>query len=336
MRILFFSSIFWHPILAIVAADERFSAACTSPNYRIIRTQLAGRKRYIQLEDFQEYDTCKKEEMEYLNKEHDKKVSRKEFEIEHLNQLHDEEIIRKKIEIDTLKQQILNKEPKNLAEHIKCDHKNRETKDNCISRLQNLLQGFIDVHQELPIGNDETPNEQNKRLKQLIITARQKSDFYNKLYNRCNSNILMNQRENKLAGDYVKCRSDLLVCEKKIADRSCDVRDRTPTVNPNGSFLENATPKSGKGATPAKPRGMQTKATLAQDDVYDESWLYKSGSEVILYFQNFFEKFKKNGAGKIVKRSWAEGPNFVRRFLTMSFLRAFECFLVKRFTVFFT
>ena len=41
-------------------------------------------------------------------------------------------------------------------------------------------------------------------------------------------------------------------------------RDRTPTVNPNGSFLENATPKSGNRATPANPSGMQTKALFTQ------------------------------------------------------------------------
>ena len=126
------------------------------------------------------------------------------------------------------------KDPRTLSEHIKCDHKNHETNENCINRLQTYLQGFIDVHQELPIGNDETPNQQNVRLKNLVTAARQRSNFYDNLYTRCNANVLMTAREDKLAGDYMKCRSDLLVCEHKIADHSSDngtndVVDCTPT-----------------------------------------------------------------------------------------------------------
>ena len=81
MRILFFSLIFWLSILAIAAADSTFFKVCRIPRIKHIR-----RKRYIKLEEFQEYDTCKREEIQNLNKKHDQEVSRKEAEIETLKE----------------------------------------------------------------------------------------------------------------------------------------------------------------------------------------------------------------------------------------------------------
>ena len=150
MRFLFFSSIFWLSTLAIAAADNTFYKVCKIPRPYTARTIKSGKKKYVKYEDFQKYARCKQKK--------------------HV------------LEVNQLTQQLLNghncpdtpdpktticdgteifKDPKTLSEHIKCDHKNNETKQECIRRLQNLLQGYIDVHQELPLGDDESPKEQN-------------------------------------------------------------------------------------------------------------------------------------------------------------------------------
>ena len=92
MRILFFSSIFWLLILAIVAIDEGFSAVCKFPRTKLIRQK----KRYVTLEDFLRYDSCRKDE-------HEDEISRK---IEQLNEQHAAEIARKDKEIEYLKDQL--------------------------------------------------------------------------------------------------------------------------------------------------------------------------------------------------------------------------------------
>ena len=228
MRRLFFSLIFYFSILTIAAVSRGLSKVCEIPRIKRLR-----RGRYIELKDFKKFNSCKKEEIEHVNKRHDDEISRKNAEIKHLtDQLFNEDIYSDNSDndypettpnskkCDETKDFTISKDPKNLAEHIKCDNKNHETSDQCINRLQTLLQGFIDIHQEVEIGYDETPIEQNDRLKKLVKTERQKSGFYHKLNIRCESDIMTTARENKLASDYVKCRSELLVCENKITDLS--------------------------------------------------------------------------------------------------------------------
>ena len=80
---------------------KRFLRMPDYVNGRLSQPSLLFQKsKFIKVEDLREYQLCFNEELEY----HDKQ--------------HDEEISRKNAEIETLKQQIFNRDPKNLAKHI--------------------------------------------------------------------------------------------------------------------------------------------------------------------------------------------------------------------------
>ena len=107
MRKLFFSSILWLLILAIAATDQGISAVCRFPKTKLIR----HKKKYVTLQDFLRYDSCRKDERK-------DEISRK---MKQLNEQHAAEIAEKDKEIKYLKDQLFSGGIYNDDDYIKYD-----------------------------------------------------------------------------------------------------------------------------------------------------------------------------------------------------------------------
>ena len=82
----------------------------------------------------------------------------------------------------------------NLPDRFKCDTNGKETESQCIQKLQAILQQFISVDQELKIHREkETHVKYEKRLEFLVAKSREDATSYRRLYDRCKSDIIMQQ-----------------------------------------------------------------------------------------------------------------------------------------------
>ena len=79
----------------------------------------------------------------------------------------------------------ITQDPSKIANYNKCDEVNEETDQDCILRLQGMLQKFSNMDQNLLDRDDEDRNEYQNRLRSMVVFTRQKSDFYSKLFERC-------------------------------------------------------------------------------------------------------------------------------------------------------
>ena len=79
----------------------------------------------------------------------------------------------------------ITQDPIKIANYNKCDKTNHETDQECIFRLQGMLQKFSDMDQNLLDRDDEDRNEYQNRLRTMVVLTRQKSDFYSNLFERC-------------------------------------------------------------------------------------------------------------------------------------------------------
>ena len=153
MRILLFSFIVWLSTLAIAAADNASFKFCRIPRTRNIR-----KKKYVKHEDFQKYVQCKEGKHRVNLEQLNQHVHQLNQQLINGDNCPDNDYPESTSDTSKCDETKIPKDPKALSEHIECDHKNNETNENCINRLQNLLQGFIDVHQELPIHRPVCPN----------------------------------------------------------------------------------------------------------------------------------------------------------------------------------
>ena len=282
MHILLFSSIIWL-LISIITATNKEISVCGIPK----KVRFNG-VTYIKHKDFKNFALCKKNKHKAKLSSKDAEIEEKDDKISDLSDrisdltdhLYGDVYSDNSDSEDTREDDITNiyKDPKKLAKHIQCDETSNETKEKCIIRLQNLLQRFIDIHQELPIGNDESPMEQNERLKKLVTTERQKSSFYSQLYDRCDAGYVMTARENKLAEDYVKCRSKLLDFENasNIPDHS--IYDSS---NPDDKSHRSYTSKS---VSKDCPTGFRYEADACLENICEcENGEAKTGIECITH-----------------------------------------------------
>ena len=77
----------------------------------------------------------------------------------------------------------ITQDPTKIANYNECD--DQQTDRACILRLQGMLQKFSDMDQNLLDRDDEDRNEYQNRLRNMVVYTRQKSDFYSKLFERC-------------------------------------------------------------------------------------------------------------------------------------------------------
>ena len=138
---------------------------------------LNRKRKPIQIGDVQKFATC-------LNRQNDdncdQRVEKKEQELLEIYQPNND------YSYDYPGQDAcldITQDPTKIANYNKCD--DQETDQDCILRLQGMLQKFSDMDQNLLDRDDEDRNEYQNRLRTMVVLTRQKSDFYSNLFERC-------------------------------------------------------------------------------------------------------------------------------------------------------
>ena len=198
----------------------------------------------------------------------------------------------------------------NLPDRIKCDTNGQETESQCIKKLQTIFQKFIDVTHELKIQRHETPHNYEKRLEILVADGREKETFYSRLYQRCQSNLIMTSRERKLAEDLVKCKENLIVAEHKhdkVENKACASVASSPTHSPgHHSAAHLSVMPIGRGLPVVMPMALP-KPTAISSHVNDRKQaltcegIIDDMLETVVYDDQAFEVKKEDGGITIKK-----------------------------------
>ena len=156
---------------------------------------LRGGKR-IQFKHIKKFEIClsleKKQECDIKVKEKEKEILAlyepdPEYESYYLNTIEADTSEPKNCEPSNTS---IIQNPEKLSKRIKCDKNNNESDQECIQKLQGLLQAFIDVDPKLQQKPLETLYGYEDRLKYLVVGTKQDLQFCNNLYDRCESGVV--------------------------------------------------------------------------------------------------------------------------------------------------
>ena len=134
-----------------------------------------SKQRELKVRDVQKFGVC-------LNRQNDEDWEKKLTEIKKDHQQEIDDLISYEYP-EEKKCFDITQDPTEIANYNKCD--DQETDSECILRLQGMLQKFSDMDQNLLDRNDENRDQYQNRLRNMVVYTRQKSDFYSKLYERC-------------------------------------------------------------------------------------------------------------------------------------------------------